>query len=188
MLTSNFRAPNFFALFSERHACATKSWASFRCCGFMLDHLRAHPLALNPVHWHLTLVQLLLRLGIFAYIIIYVVSHPSCASSQSCSSCRALPQMILDKKYCKEVPITGNIRLSVRSPISDVRQQLSSLSPYCCSNVSDSTLCTVANDSLTPTRRPCWCVAFVSSLYFIYLPHRFRAVPRCFVASCGAGI
>lgn len=48
----------------------------------------------------LGILQLLLRLTIFAYIIIYV--------------------MIIQKGYCHVVPVVGTLRLSVRAPVADV--------------------------------------------------------------------
>ncbi len=69
--------------------------------------------------------------------------------------------MILDKKYCKEVPITGNIRLSVRSPIAPVQKQLEAVPNYCCANPSDTKQCTTIDDACPkPCRRPCWCSSF----------------------------
>ncbi len=48
----------------------------------------------------LGILQLLLRLTIFAYIIIYV--------------------MIIQKGYCIVAPVAGTLRLSVRAPAADV--------------------------------------------------------------------
>ena len=79
---------------------------------------------------------------------------------QSCASLmlrgisrRASHQMIIDKKYCKAVPITGNIRLSVRSPIAPVQQVLQSLGQpkYCCPPAPSGSICTLAN---ALTQRP----------------------------------
>ena len=84
------------------------------------------------------------------------------------TSCVVPLQMIWDKKYCREVAVTGNIRLSVRSPAQTVQDQLKidPLPSYCCVDVLDSEKCTIANDSLTPTRRPCWCTTTVITFLF----------------------
>ena len=114
---------------------------------------------------------------------------------QSCASLmlrgisrRASHQMIIDKKYCKAVPITGNIRLSVRSPIAPVQQVLQSLGQpkYCCPPAPSGSTCTLANDSYSaPTFRPCWCYFLqfqflhrfdtTCSLFFRYLDDKFSS-------------
>lgn len=89
------------------------------------------------------MLQLLLRLGVFMYIVLFV--------------------MIFKKGYCARVPLTGSMRLTIRPPISPIQAALRSrpkLPDYCCNGSPDA--CAPNGKENFPNdfivRRKCWFV------------------------------